>query len=447
MKKKKILVALLPSVVLPIFISSSCGSGIKNVPNQPGVSTETEAIKLKPAKKIDKPKPNTTPNQPSTPVGKISPAMTLTPAKKIDKPKPNTTPNQPSNPNVVSTPASRLTPAKPIFTVPNIDWKINNTATIENSKLPNYIDQNATSQEIKNKLAKLDLNGGFINSTVSLNTDFVKIKKDDSFQLKFGDTNLSLNDFDVFIKNGQNIETLDEFKQNANREFDIENNGLIKGLKNNTNWTDSVYDYLVWLKNKQTNNYYSAAIKVHGDQSADWEEKSIKTYANIRKIASYFSNIEDKIERMLAINNYIVDYITYDLDSMTKYKQLHAAAGYRRAVCEGFARFFQSLTINSGFDDVVYADGNIIKDTPELSKQNNTTAHAWNYALIDGKWYLIDTTWNQTEQPWHRNKYETNYFLARPSDMVKQREIRKNILDKGGAKDLRYLVYEKKEHL
>ena len=59
------------------------------------------------------------------------------------------------------------------------------------------------------------------------------------------------------------------------------------------------------------------------------------------------------------------------------------------AVCTGYARSFQLLAQASGVQSVVV--------TGIASSGVTTGGHAWNRALVDGQWLVVDTTWDDAD--------------------------------------------------
>jgi hypothetical protein len=115
----------------------------------------------------------------------------------------------------------------------------------------------------------------------------------------------------------------------------------------------------------------------------------------IRKTAA--SDSEYAIVR--AIHDYICETTVYGENTSLTEDLVHTAAGVflqdHTAVCEGYAKAFKILCNQFDIPCVLivgYADG----------------AHMWNYVRMDdGKWYLVDTTWDD-----HDEGIKYNYFLA-----------------------------------
>jgi len=106
-------------------------------------------------------------------------------------------------------------------------------------------------------------------------------------------------------------------------------------------------------------------------------------------------------DKVLAINDWIVDNAEYDyeaLDAMETTMSIrdHEAAWNPSgilldgtAVCGGYAITFTALANDVGLDTIMV--------TGEITASN--VRHAWNKVKVDGDWLAIDTTWNDSSQP------------------------------------------------
>lgn len=92
----------------------------------------------------------------------------------------------------------------------------------------------------------------------------------------------------------------------------------------------------------------------------------------------------------------------------------------RTAVCEGYARLFQSLCAHTGIRAEIvtgYAKNRGIGNGSRF-KSN----HSWNAVMIDSKWYLVDATWASgfiagPSGEFVRH-YDPYYFMASPEDFI-----------------------------
>ena len=74
------------------------------------------------------------------------------------------------------------------------------------------------------------------------------------------------------------------------------------------------------------------------------------------------------------------------------------------AVCNGYAQAFQLLAQASGLTSVIV--------TGEANGGVTTGAHAWNRVLFDGRWLVVDTTWDDAADSLPRR----DYLLMSPTD-------------------------------
>lgn len=102
------------------------------------------------------------------------------------------------------------------------------------------------------------------------------------------------------------------------------------------------------------------------------------------------------VEKVYAIHKYMTDNITYDYDTLFDDSYLlkytaYAALMNKTAVCNGYALLFYRMAGEAGVETRYMAGGD----------------HAWNFVVLDGTAYLLDTTWDSGLDP---SQY--NYFLT-----------------------------------
>lgn len=116
-----------------------------------------------------------------------------------------------------------------------------------------------------------------------------------------------------------------------------------------------------------------------------------KDDAQIIELAlSITDGLTDDFDKMVAIYDWVTGNIAYDLDKADNLSAFDSGAIYvleqGSGVCHDYAELTKSLLTAVGIEST-YEMGNVhpTNDTSEL--------HAWNQALINGKWYALDTTW------------------------------------------------------
>ncbi len=86
-------------------------------------------------------------------------------------------------------------------------------------------------------------------------------------------------------------------------------------------------------------------------------------------------------EKAKAVNDYIVLNTTYSENTATSPHNPYAILKEGKGVCQAYALLTYRL-LKAGGMDVRYVTGYAGED------------HAWNLVKVDGKWYHLDTTWN-----------------------------------------------------
>ena len=146
-----------------------------------------------------------------------------------------------------------------------------------------------------------------------------------------------------------------------------------------------------------------------------------------KKIDDYVLNLQKKLpkdsnedEIIDIIHNYVLNTASYGypLDEYN-YIDTHTIIGitnYGLGVCESYAKTFQYLLNIFGID-AIFACGNI------LNSDNQLESHAWNLVKRNNSWYLIDPTWDDSEELRKdyyktKKKIENKYFPDQNTDLI-----------------------------
>lgn len=122
-------------------------------------------------------------------------------------------------------------------------------------------------------------------------------------------------------------------------------------------------------------------------------DMNMKMDPTTKKVFDRLDTINKKIikkgmtekQKIKAIHDYVVKYITYDIDYSADYypvglEGLLITLDKKRGVCDDYARFFQYLCLRAKIP-CTYEAGNL-----------KTIYHAWNAVYIDGEWKFVDAT-------------------------------------------------------
>lgn len=146
--------------------------------------------------------------------------------------------------------------------------------------------------------------------------------------------------------------------------------------------------------------------------------------SDLKKLGAYLGQpFADQPSKLRAVYRWITDRMQYDTDSFRSGKQKNQTAqqalSSKIATCDGFSNLFEELAKHAGVP-VVTVIG-FAKDALHQKGEGFTeTNHAWNLAQINGRWWLIDSTWGAGFDDGVRfvKRFDPHYFLVPPEDLV-----------------------------
>ena len=113
------------------------------------------------------------------------------------------------------------------------------------------------------------------------------------------------------------------------------------------------------------------------------------------------------------VHDRLASMISYSSES--DYNQtLYSALCQQETVCAGYARAFQYLMTSLGVP-CYYCEGSALSSS---SADNDWDSHAWNIVLLDGSYYNVDLTWDDTSlqstglisyAQYNRSDYDTSF--------------------------------------
>ncbi|MCQ2490573.1 MAG: hypothetical protein MJ079_03175 [Ruminococcus sp.] len=136
------------------------------------------------------------------------------------------------------------------------------------------------------------------------------------------------------------------------------------------------------------------------DMAAKLDEKVNEIVANTPSGSDY--------DKILYVHDYIVDNTTYDYagaasDKPGLYHTTYGCLVDGSAVCEGYAESFTLIMNKLGIESGICTGSN----------------HAWNYVKLNGKYYWIDTTWDDHA----KHEPEHIYCLVNSDMLMRSRNI------------------------
>ncbi|MDI1446437.1 transglutaminase domain-containing protein [Polyangium sp. 6x1] len=123
----------------------------------------------------------------------------------------------------------------------------------------------------------------------------------------------------------------------------------------------------------------------------------------------------DPVLRVKALHDYVADRVAYDGENYLakRYPPQDAETVFstRKGVCAGYAKLLVAMGEAAGVS-IAY----VVGVSRDMGGDVAGEGHAWNAALVDGKWYLIDATWDAgyLKGPAFVKEYSTDYLMAPP---------------------------------
>jgi len=142
--------------------------------------------------------------------------------------------------------------------------------------------------------------------------------------------------------------------------------------------------------------------------------------SEIKQLAAQITRgITNSYDKAMAVHDWLCNNIYYDYDAYygrTAYGDSSALGVLKskKSVCEGYANLNAALLRASGIPAKKisgYALGLSTSGVwPTGMNPNNDSNHAWNEAYVDGRWIIIDATWDSSNA-WEHGKISDNTGL------------------------------------
>lgn len=172
--------------------------------------------------------------------------------------------------------------------------------------------------------------------------------------------------------------------------------------------------HIFWL----TNNfeYFDMGslryFQMYSNVSADECEAMQKEfYLAVKKIISNIPDGAEEYEREIFLHDYIVENCYYNEDDLWMRYSPYGALIQNGAVCEGYSEAFQLLLNCAGIESTVAVG------------TSDGEAHEWNIVKIDGNWYYLDITWNDSDQSIEDELDQYYYFNVNDKFMKKSGHV------------------------
>ncbi|MEG2893827.1 MAG: transglutaminase-like domain-containing protein [Clostridium sp.] len=129
----------------------------------------------------------------------------------------------------------------------------------------------------------------------------------------------------------------------------------------------------------------------------------------IKKLAqSIVAGTSDNYEKLIKINEWVASNIYYNYDGYYSGNygdnDAYSVLKNRKSVCQGYSELTEALLKSIGIPTRL-ATGHAIWLSQSWDNVNHSKSnHAWNEAYVNGRWVILDTTWNSS------NRFENGKF-------------------------------------
>ena len=180
---------------------------------------------------------------------------------------------------------------------------------------------------------------------------------------------------------------------NGESSIDISQFGIstqnIDRVINSYVWENPEYSFCIISKSYRHTNGTVLSLSFQYDNKATIKSRHQEINDKISSIVVNINPEFNEIEKIAWINDYICDTFQYDI--VTEHHTIDKLLSSEKGICEAYANLFTAICNKIGIESS-YCYSNEIQ-------------HIWNMVKINGQWYHVDTTWNDS----YAERYE--YFL------------------------------------
>lgn len=161
-------------------------------------------------------------------------------------------------------------------------------------------------------------------------------------------------------------------------------------------------------------SYSGSSKSANVSVQLSYRETAAQTAYVSRRVESILGSIikpgMNDHQKMKVIHDWIVLHLRYDetLQKYTAYDGLSSGS----AVCQGYSLLTYKMLKEAGITN------RIVEGTAAPRDTGISQLHAWNLVLLDGKWYHLDTTWDDPA-PDKAGEIGIGYYLRTDAQMRK----------------------------
>jgi len=133
----------------------------------------------------------------------------------------------------------------------------------------------------------------------------------------------------------------------------------------------------------------------------------------------------DGFHRVKILHDWIADNIAYDVEAYFSDTEIKSSGPgtlkQRRGVCYGYGSLMEEMCTLAGIPcRTISGYGRGYSFATGRSTNTDQENHAWNAVYVDGRWHLVDVTWDagHVDGRSYRKEYCTTYLFMEPENFV-----------------------------
>lgn len=143
------------------------------------------------------------------------------------------------------------------------------------------------------------------------------------------------------------------------------------------------------------------------------DEQRAEVLAEISDIAEQVcEGMESDYDKARALSQWVSQNIYYDFDAYdssvtTETLSLESTLSLHRSVCGGYANLYAALCQSQGIDCYI-VQGAVVQYQRSFDEADEAPSHEWNLVHIDGRYFWVDTLWNNSDNIYADGEYSSN---------------------------------------
>ena len=167
--------------------------------------------------------------------------------------------------------------------------------------------------------------------------------------------------------------------------------------------------------------YDTAAIReawASGDERALTQRETAILAKSREVLAACVTADMTPVEKELALHDWVIDHMAYDwslhekgaLEGKPADELLYRAMTESKGICLSYASAFQLLMDLAGVECLTVVG----------AASDSSQDHAWNMVKLDGEWYCVDVTWDDTSKPVANQRERNHLYFNVTSDEMRR---------------------------